>query len=283
MADAARDKRVDVFVAAGPINSKLVTDAIANSVSDAVDFIAIDYADAIAQTNPSYEAADIPAGAFGGSPERPQEAIKTISFGTHLVARKSLSEDTVAALTRQIFTARQTVMTDQPMAAKIEAPDTDKDAVIPVHPGAAAYIDGEEKSFLDRYSDYIWWALMGLSAVGSLGAWFASYLRKDERGNGVDMRDRLLAMLSQARTCTSKTELDRMQAEADTILRDMLTCFEAGGLSEASLTAFNIALEQFHNAVADRKSLLIELHANGMSQTPPLRATSTETVVPLTG
>ena len=47
--------------------------------------------------------------------------------------------------------------------------------------GAAAFVDGEEKTFLDRYSDFIWWGLMGLSAMGSAGAWFAGYLKKDER------------------------------------------------------------------------------------------------------
>ena len=67
-------------------------------------------------------------------------------------------------------------MNEFPLAAKIETPDTDKDAFIPVHPGAAAFVDGEEKTFLDRYSDIIWWSLMGLSAMGSIGAWFAGYL-----------------------------------------------------------------------------------------------------------
>ena len=49
-----------------------------------------------------------------------------------------------------------------------------------------------------------------------------------------------------------------MQSEADDILRDTLHCFEHGAIEEGALTAFNIALEQFHNAVADRKALLIE-------------------------
>src|SRR6185369_7295389 len=100
-----------------------------------------------------------------------------------IVARKGLSETTVAAFTRQLFAVRQQLLTDFPQEAKIETPDTDKDAVIPVHPGAAAFVDGEEKTFLDKYSDYIWWGLMLLSATGSAGAWFASYLKKDERNN----------------------------------------------------------------------------------------------------
>ncbi len=253
--DAVRNRKADAFLAAGPVNSKITTEAVNASPRDggAPTFLAIDSADAIAQNHPVYEAAEIPAGAYGGSPSRPEEEVKTISFAHHIVARKSLSDTTVAAFTRQLFAIRQSVMSDYPLAAKIETPDTDKDAVLPVHPGAAAYVDGEEKSFMDRYSDYIWWGLMAISALGSLGAWFASYLKKDN----TTLRGRLLDMLAAARRSSSLEELDQMQAEADEILRHTLDTFERGGIEEGSLTAFSIALEQFHNAVADRRSLLL--------------------------
>ena len=185
LTEAVRGQRADAYLAAGPVNSRITADAIAASAHDGgtPTFLAIDTAEAIAQNHSSYEAATIPAGAFGGSPDRPEEEIKTIGFSHHIVARKDLSESTIAAFTRQLFAIRQAVMAEFPLAAKIETPDTDKDAVIPVHPGAAAFVDGEEKTFLDRYSDYIWWGLMALSAMGSAGAWFAGYLKRDERGD----------------------------------------------------------------------------------------------------
>jgi hypothetical protein len=274
VAEAVKDQKVDAFIAAGPVNSKITNDAIAASSRDggAPTFLAIDSAEAIAQNFPIYEASEIPAGVFGGSPARPDDDVKTISFAHHIVARQGLSDATVAAFTRQLFAIRQQIITDFPLAAKIETPDTDKDAVIPVHPGAAAYVDGEEKTFLDRYSDYIWWSLMGLSAMGSAGAWFASYLKKDERNNNSTLRERLLDMLAVARHSDSLEELDQMQAEADTILRDTLTCFEHGAIEEGALTAFNIALEQFHNAVADRKALI------GSMPVPPLRQNRVQAV-----
>jgi hypothetical protein len=221
-----------------------------------------------------YEASEIPAGAFGGSPDRPEGEVKTISFAHHIVARKALSDSTVAAFTRQLFAIRQAVMAEFPLAAKIETPDTDKDAAIPVHPGAAAFIDGDEKTFLDRYSDFIWWGLMGVSAIGSAGAWFAGYLRKDERSN-ISLRERLLDMLAAARRSDSVEELDQMQAEADDILRQTLLCFEQGAIQQGSLTAFNIAIEQFHNAVADRKALLMNMPQNLQRSGTALRATGT--------
>jgi hypothetical protein len=277
VADAIRNQKADVYLAAGPVNSKITTDAIAASTRDGgtPTFLAIDSAEAIAQNHPIYEASEIPAGAFGGSPDRPDDEIKTISFSHHIVARKSLSDTTVAAFTRQLFASRQAVMAEFPLAAKIETPDTDKDAVISVHPGAAAFVDGEEKTFLDRYSDYIWWGLMGLSAMGSAGAWFAGYLKKDERNNNTSLRERLLDMLAAARRSDSAEELDRMQSEADDIMRDTLHCFDHGAIEEGALTAFNIALDQFHSAVADRKALLMSMPQNLQRAGAQFRAAGT--------
>src|SRR6201994_3500707 len=262
-AEPIRKQTVHVYSAAGPVNGKITSDALAASAKDAgkPTFLAVDASEAIATNHPAYEAVEIPSGTFG-SPERPEEEVKTISFSHHIVARKNLSDTTVAAFTRQLFSIRQQLLSDFPQAAKIETPDTDKDAAIPVHPGAAAFVDGEEKSFMDRYSDYIWWGLMAMSAMGSVGAWFAGYVRKDERNVNSSLRERLIAMITEARKSDSNEDLDRMQTEADDILRDTLHGFEDGALQEGALTAFNIALVQFHHAVADRRTLLMSLPQN---------------------
>ena len=273
-AEAIRSQKADAYLAAGPINSKITADAISASAREggAPTFLAIDSAEAIAQNHPMYEASEIPAGAFGSS-DRPDEEVKTISFAHHIVARKGLPDSTIAAFTHQLFAIRQQLMTEFPLAAKIETPDTDKDAAIPVHPGAAAFVDGDEKTFLDRYSDYIWWGLMALSAMGSAGAWFAGYLKKDERGNNSSLRERLLDMLARARRSDSAEELDQMQFEADDILRDALRGFDDGAIEQGALIAFNIALEQFHNAVADRKALLNSMSQNLQRAGAQFRAT----------
>jgi TRAP transporter TAXI family solute receptor len=258
VADAVHNQKIDALMATGPLNGKIVSDSIAASLRDGGEpsFIGIDAADAIAQNFPAYDAAEITAGSLGGVPPRPDDEIKTISFAQDLVAQKSLSDTTVATLTRQIFAVRQSVIAEISAASRIETPDTDKDADIPAHPGAAAYVDGEEKTFLDRYSDFIWWGIMGLSAMGSAGAWFASYLKRDERKNNTTERAKLLDMLTAARQACTHEELDEMQAAADTILKDTLQCYDDGAIDEGALTAFNIALDQFHAAIADRRLLM---------------------------
>jgi hypothetical protein len=124
---------------------------------------------------------------------------------------------------------------------------------IPAHPGAAAYIDGNERTFLELYSYFIWLGLMVLSGLASGGAWLRSYLHRGERAHNTALRNRLIGMIALARQSGSLAELDQMQKEADEILLDTLNCFDDGAVEEDTLSAFNIALDQFHNAVADRK------------------------------
>ena len=97
VSEAIRGQKADAFLAVGPVNSKITADAITASARDgrgAPAFLAIDSADAIAQNHPVYEAADIPAGAFGGSPARPDDEVKTISFcASHRGPQKPVGRD----------------------------------------------------------------------------------------------------------------------------------------------------------------------------------------------
>src|ERR1700744_37794 len=84
-ADAIRKQAADVYLAAGPVNSKIPSDAIAASAKDGGEptFLAIHASEAIATNHPAYEAVEIPSGTFA-SPDRPEEEVKTISFSHHL-------------------------------------------------------------------------------------------------------------------------------------------------------------------------------------------------------
>ena len=113
---------------------------------------------------------EIPGSSFSSSPRRgPEDKVETVSVNHLIVARKALSETAVGTLARQLFAARRR-WPEVPGAAHIEKPDTDKERRPARASGAAAYIDGTERTFLERYSDYFWAALLVLSGLGS-GRW----------------------------------------------------------------------------------------------------------------
>ena len=256
--ELARDQTVDAYLAVGPLDSKITAEAINATVKLRGEplFLAIDVADTIAQKNPIYQAAEIPGSIFNASPARPDDKVDTLSVDHLIVARKSLSEATVSALTRQLFADRQALLKEFPGIASIEKPDTDKDAAIPAHRGAAAFIDGTERTFVERYSDFFWGGLLLLSGLGSAGAWLRGYWKRDEKANNAMLRKRALDMIAQAREGSSLEELHRMQTEVDAVLEDTLQCYEDGAIEEGDLSAFSLVLEQFHYAVEDRRARL---------------------------
>jgi TRAP transporter TAXI family solute receptor len=255
IAELAHDPAIDAYMAVGPLDSKITTEAIAATAKARGEpkFLPIDVSEAIAQKHPLYEAAEIPTSTFSSSPPRPDDKVDTVSVNHLIVAPKSLSETEVGAFVRQLFSVRQTLAREVPSAAKIEKPDTDKDAALPAHPGAAAYIDGTERTFLEKYSDYIWGGILLLSGLGSAGVWLRHYLRRDEREQIALHRNNLLTMISKVRQAETPDELTAMQYEVDGILRETLDCYDDGAIDEGDLSAISLVLGQFHHAIADRR------------------------------
>jgi TRAP transporter TAXI family solute receptor len=256
--DMVRDPSIDAFMTVGPLDSKITTDAITTTarLRGEPAFIPIDVSETIAHKHPLYESEEIPGSSFTSAPARPEDTVDTVSVNHLIVAPKSLSESTAGAFTRALFQVRPALARDDPAASKIQKPDTDKDAAIPAHPGAAAYIDGTERTFLDKYSDYFWGGILLLSVLGSIAAWVRHYVKRDERNVTTLHRDKLLSAIAQVRKTDSVEELDALQEEADEFLRETLECYDDGAIEEGDLSAYGLVLEQFHHAVVDRRAVI---------------------------
>ena len=267
--EMVRDTTVDAFMTVGPLDAKITLDAIAATarIRGEPVFLPIDVSEAIASRHPIYESEEIPGSAFSSSPARPDDKIETVGVDHLIVAPKSLSDTTVGALTAQLFAARPSLAKTTPSAAKIEKPNTDKDAAIPAHPGAAAFIDGTERTFMERYSDYIWGAVLLLSVLGSATAWLRHYIKRDERKLNTLHREKLLLAIGLLRQIDNLEDLDTLQREADEILRETLKCYDDGAIEEGDLTAYGLVLDQFHNAIVDRRAAI-----GGTGNLPRLRA-----------
>src|SRR6266850_4408764 len=226
IAEMARDPAIDAFMAVGPLDSKITTEAIAATAKARGEpkFLPVDVSEAIAQKHPLYESEEIAGSIFSSSPARPDDKVETDSVNHLIIAPKSLSDTTVGTFVRQLFAVRQQLARELPSAGKIEKPDTDKDAALPAHAGAAAFIDGTERTFLERYSDYFWAAILVLSGLGSVGAWLRHYWKRDEREQYTLHRDNLLDLISKVRQAETAEELATMQGEADDSLREALDC-----------------------------------------------------------
>jgi TRAP-type uncharacterized transport system substrate-binding protein len=248
--------RFDALLAIGPVGSRVTAEAISALArgKDQPLFLEIGSAEAIEQQNPVYEKTEIPAGAFGGS--RPAEAVDTIGVSHYIVARRSLDDDIAGRFTKWLFSAKQAQGADFPALTRIEAPDTDKAATLAVHPGALAYLEGEQTGVFERYSEPLYWGLMLLSFVGSGAAWLVSYARtspsKYERRNDLEA---LIAILKRARDAAA-VELDQMVVEIDDIIERAIRQIESGQIDPGRSAAVTLAADQARRAVAERRAML---------------------------
>jgi TRAP transporter TAXI family solute receptor len=258
---AIRDDKVDVLMVTGPQTGKTLADVVAaaSTAKEAATFLPVGESEAIEKRFPNYESTEIVANAFGGL--KPTEAIETIGFMHYIIANQALSEEVVGTFAEHLYGARQTLATEISAQFKIEAPSTDKDATVPVHPGAAAYIDGNQKTFFDRYNDLLYWGVILLSFCGSATAGLAGYLRAGKRAHRSELLERLIELMQSARIAETPDVLDKLQAEVDAILASTIREVETNAIEDRALTAFTLALDQARLAITDRRNMLLKVAA----------------------
>jgi TRAP-type uncharacterized transport system substrate-binding protein len=267
-----QDGEVDAVLAFGRFDSQQLSETVqilSHSVSppEPPVFIPILESNAIAKKFPGLEATEILRGAFGGSPSQPTENVETIGATLRLVARTDLANSLISDVTRLILAARAPAAAVAPVANYIEAPNTNKAGVLPTHPGAAAFLDGEEETFFEKYSDIIYIGAMVGSLLISGVATLASRLAVRGYERFDVLMERVLTILKLAREAPDAEALARLEHEIDDILTQSLVAGLMPKLDGHQLTALSLAVQQARLAIAGRRSE-IGLEASRSAQEP---------------
>ena len=117
---------------------------------------AIDESKALARRDPGISEETLATGMLSSSPAIPDDDLDTIGLQWLLVAQSRMSTATAGDLARAIYENKAELALEDGFASRIEPADTDKDAFIVAHQGAAEYINDDTKSFMDRYSDLLY-------------------------------------------------------------------------------------------------------------------------------
>ena len=272
---AIRNHQVDVLFVAGAATSPAISSVIAAATVNgaAPNFIEIDQADGIAKRNPAFDSIDIDAGTFGGTPPTPDDSLKTLSFAQYLVARKSDSDSVIATLAKTIYSSRQALAAAVPGEIKIEAPSTDKDADVVVHPGALTYLNDNQQSFFDKYGDAIFYGMLIFPVFGSALAGMASYLRRDNRTRRLRLLQRVLDLVRKAHGAQNLEALEQLQVEADNLVIAIVHQGEREEFDETVRMSFAFALDQLRFAIAARRTAILDHSGTAPEATAPAAAT----------
>jgi TRAP-type uncharacterized transport system substrate-binding protein len=252
-------RKVDaIFAATGPLSGGAadVVTAVMGPARKPPVFIAIDEGAAIAKRDPALETSEIPHGAFGGDPPRPPEAVETVGVDILLMALPTLRDDVAADVTRLFFSDRGAIAALAPLANSIEAPSTERGGPIPVHQGAVDFLDGNEKSFFEKYSDAFYIGAMVLSVLGSAAATLASRFARDPREDAERLTEKLLTILQGAREAQLHKDLDAYERDLDNVVAQMLGDPKLRRLDAPAIHLIELAMTQTRRTIEERRQAL---------------------------
>jgi len=221
---AIAKNRVAGLMALGPTGPGAISKAIAtigNVTKTSPRLIGDKQAPAMAKTIQGTEPTKIDEGAFGGDKPKPDEALKTLAVTMRLVGRHTLPDFATGEIARLLTLAKARLIATSPLARDIEAPDSEDGSGLPIHPGAAAYFEGEQDSLLDSAFSVFYLISIILGVFGSGVVWLFSAGKKDPPAGEQLEANRLLCILRDARNA-DLASLDRMEAEIDEAVTRLL-------------------------------------------------------------
>ena len=216
----------------------------------------IDSAKALARKYPAISEETVATGMLSSSPAVPDDDVDTIGLEWLLVAQSKMSTTTAGDLARIIYENKSDLALDNGFASKIEPAETDKDAFIIAHPGAAEYINDDTKSFMDRYSDMMYLGAAALSVIGSIFAGIYTKITRVAPEKASQLATAILDIGERMEHANTLDQLDDLQDELEAILRGAVIGLRDGTISSDGLDTFKLGYEFVRDEIGMRRDHL---------------------------
>src|SRR6266852_6616318 len=217
---------------------------------------AIDEAKALARRNPAISEETLAKGMLSSAPPTPDDDLDTVGLQWLLVAQSRMSSSTAGELARTIYENKADLALEDGFASRIEPADTDKDAFVVAHQGAAEYINDDTKSFMDRYSDLLYLAAAALSIIGSIFAGLYAKVTRIAPEKASELATAILDIGERVAHATSMDALDALQDELEANLRGVVVGLRDGTISSDGLETFKLGYEFVRDEIGMRRESL---------------------------
>jgi len=217
---------------------------------------AIDESKALARRNPGITEETLATGMLSSSPAIPDDDLDTIGLQWLLVAQSRMPATTAGDLARAIYENKTELALDDGFASRIEPADTDKDAFIVAHQGAAEYINDDTKSFMDRYSDMMYLGAGALSVIGSIFVAIYTHITRVAPEKASELATAILDIGERIEHATSLDALEALQDELEAILRGAVIGLRDGTISTDGLDTFKLGYEFVRDDIGMRREHL---------------------------
>jgi TRAP-type uncharacterized transport system substrate-binding protein len=217
---------------------------------------AIEEAKSLARRNPAISEETLAKGMLASAPPIPDDDLNSIGLQWLLVAQSRISSSIAGDLARTIYENKAELALQDGFASKIEPADTDKDAFIVAHQGAAEYINDDTKSFMDRYSDLMYLGVAALSIIGSIFAGLYTKVTRIAPEKASELASAILDIGERIEHATSMEALDALQDELERILRGAVIGLRDGAISSDGLDTFKLGYEFVRDELVMRRESL---------------------------
>jgi TRAP-type uncharacterized transport system substrate-binding protein len=217
---------------------------------------AIDESKALARRNPGISEETLATGMLSSAPVIPDDDLDTIGLQWLLVAQSRMSSSTAGDLARAIYENKAALALEDGFASKIEPADTDKDAFVVAHRGAADYINDDTKSFMDRYSDVMYLGAGALSIIGSIFVALYTKVTRIAPEKASELATAILNIGERIEHASSMDAIDALQDELEAILRGAVIGLRDGTISSDGLDTFKLGYQLVRDEIGMRRESL---------------------------
>ena len=230
------------------------------SGGDAV-FLPIENASAMHVESPAYMAAILPKGLYVGNPPVPATDLPTLSTQRLLLARADVDAGVITTIVKVLMERRQELAAAipdsnkemRPLVSQLTQPVVRAGLGPAPHPGATAYYNREQSSFVASHSDSIALILAGFVLIG---LWISELRRstgvaQKDRANEYNMR--IVELMEEIQASGSDQELAPIHAELMSMLTKAVRDLDEDKLSEESFQSFHTVWRVAIDLLRDRK------------------------------
>ncbi|GAB1543314.1 hypothetical protein NUACC21_59880 [Scytonema sp. NUACC21] len=221
--------------------------------------VPIQQAQAMKIKHPAFEDAEIPQGTYKGDPPVPDQNLPTVAVSRLLVANDTVEPGLIRDITRIILENRQAIANAvspehpevKPLVANINDPrESASTGVPPLHPGALAFYDRNQPSFIQENADslglLLTLILLAFSWIRQIKTWMETS-KKNE--SDVYIQSAINLMKS------SSGDLDNNQKQLDEVFRKAADALIDEKISQESFRTFNEAYKTSRETIEREKQI----------------------------
>jgi TRAP transporter TAXI family solute receptor len=211
---------------------------------------------ALRSLHPFLERATIPKGFYVGHPPLPERDIPTAAVRAVLLVHSEVDRSIVYRITRILYEYRNEIVTANPLAAEIRAPEKPDQILFPLHAGALAYYSREKPGFLITYAEPLALGL-SLSALCASAIWHLRIRLEQRRKRRADMYNlEILGLVKRIRGTENLQDLQVIRRKLFDIFGRVLEDLDEERISTESFQLFTFPWDVAIGAIRHRELTL---------------------------